>query len=79
MCRSFPKGVCTLCASLTFFRPALPFALRYMILLSCNVCYFQEYNPGGGKDEVLKYLEESKKQVVLAERALRKIMEVLQV
>ncbi len=26
------------------------------------ISQFGEYNPGGGKDEVLKYLEESKKQ-----------------
>jgi len=38
------------------------------------ISQFGEYNPGGGKDEVLKYLEESKKQVVLAKSALEKIM-----
>mmetsp|Transcript_15996 Transcript_15996/g.22791 ORF Transcript_15996/g.22791 Transcript_15996/m.22791 type:complete len:229 (+) Transcript_15996:122-808(+) len=38
------------------------------------ISQFGEYNPGGGKDEVLKYLEESKKQVIIAEKALRTIM-----
>jgi len=38
------------------------------------ISQFAEYNPGGGKDEVLKYLEESKKQVLLAKSALEKIM-----
>jgi hypothetical protein len=38
------------------------------------ISQFGEYNPGGGKDEVLKYLLESKKQVVLARDALQIIM-----
>jgi len=38
------------------------------------ISQFGEYNPGGGKDEVLKYLEESKKQVILAKAALEKII-----
>jgi Ca2+ transporting ATPase len=41
------------------------------------IAQFGEYNPGGGKDEVLKYLNESKKQVVLAQKALKTIMESL--
>lgn len=38
------------------------------------ISQFGEYNPGGGKDEVLKYLLEAKKQVLLARDALRTIM-----
>ena len=41
------------------------------------ISQFGEYNPGGGKDEVLKYLEESKKQVILAEKALKKILDTV--
>lgn len=41
------------------------------------ISQFGEYNPGGGKDEVLKYLLESKKQVVLARDALKTILDVL--
>jgi len=41
------------------------------------ISQFGEYNPGGGKDEVLKYLNESKKQVILAEEALKTIIECL--
>mmetsp|Transcript_17838 Transcript_17838/g.30335 ORF Transcript_17838/g.30335 Transcript_17838/m.30335 type:complete len:226 (+) Transcript_17838:3-680(+) len=41
------------------------------------ISQFGEYNPGGGKDEVLKYLEESRKQVVLAKDALRTILDCL--
>ena len=41
------------------------------------ISQFGEYNPGGGKDEVLKYLEESRKQVVLAEKALSVIMDTV--
>uniref|UniRef100_A0A7S2JYE7 Uncharacterized protein n=1 Tax=Leptocylindrus danicus TaxID=163516 RepID=A0A7S2JYE7_9STRA len=41
------------------------------------ISQFGEYNPGGGKDEVLKYLNEAKKQVELAEGALSKIMDCL--
>lgn len=43
------------------------------------ISQFGEYNPGGGKDEVLKYLEEAKKQVVLAKGALEKIMDALDI
>jgi len=43
------------------------------------ISQFGEYNPGGGKDEVLKYLDESKKQVIIAERTLRTIMDCLDV
>merc|ERR1712072_556867 len=41
------------------------------------ISQFGEYNPGGGKDEVLKYLIESKKAVVVAQSSLKRIMEVL--
>jgi len=43
------------------------------------ISQFAEYNPGGGKDEVLKYLEESKRQVVLAISALEKIMKAVEI
>jgi hypothetical protein len=43
------------------------------------ISQFGEYNPGGGKDEVLKYLEESRKQVILAEKALGRIMDALDI
>lgn len=43
------------------------------------ISQFGEYNPGGGKDEVLKYLEEAKKQVVLAKGSLQKIMTALEI
>uniref|UniRef100_A0A6V2AVP8 Uncharacterized protein n=1 Tax=Ditylum brightwellii TaxID=49249 RepID=A0A6V2AVP8_9STRA len=43
------------------------------------ISQFGEYNPGGGKDEVLKYLEEAKKQVVLAEASLKRIMNCLEI
>eukprot|EP00580_Thalassiosira_gravida_P001655 CAMPEP_0201621514 /NCGR_PEP_ID=MMETSP0492-20130828/46923_1 /ASSEMBLY_ACC=CAM_ASM_000837 /TAXON_ID=420259 /ORGANISM="Thalassiosira gravida, Strain GMp14c1" /LENGTH=234 /DNA_ID=CAMNT_0048091061 /DNA_START=22 /DNA_END=726 /DNA_ORIENTATION=- len=39
------------------------------------ISQFGEYNPGGGKDEVLKYLNEAQIQVVLAEKALRVILD----
>ena len=39
------------------------------------ISQFGEYNPGGGKDEVLKYLNEAEKQVVLAEKALKVILD----
>lgn len=42
------------------------------------ISQFGEYNPGGGKDEVLKYLEESKKQVILAEKALKRILDTIE-
>jgi len=38
------------------------------------ISQFGEYNPGGGKDEVLKYLDEAQKQVVLAKSALGKVI-----
>jgi hypothetical protein len=41
------------------------------------ISQFGEYNPGGGKDEVLKYLIESKKQVVTASKSLKTIMDCL--
>eukprot|EP00590_Aulacoseira_subarctica_P003826 CAMPEP_0172419114 /NCGR_PEP_ID=MMETSP1064-20121228/5556_1 /TAXON_ID=202472 /ORGANISM="Aulacoseira subarctica , Strain CCAP 1002/5" /LENGTH=230 /DNA_ID=CAMNT_0013158409 /DNA_START=39 /DNA_END=731 /DNA_ORIENTATION=- len=41
------------------------------------ISQFGEYNPGGGKDEVLKYLNESKKQVVIAEKALKTILDCI--
>lgn len=41
------------------------------------ISQFGEYNPGGGKDEVLKYLNESKKMVVVAQSSLKKIMDAL--
>jgi hypothetical protein len=43
------------------------------------ISQFGEYNPGGGKDEVLKYLIESKKQVLLAKDALQTIMSSLDI
>jgi len=43
------------------------------------ISQFGEYNPGGGKDEVLKYLLESKKQVLLAKDALKTIMDSLDI
>ena len=43
------------------------------------ISQFGEYNPGGGKDEVLKYLNESKKQVIQAKNALEKIMDALDI
>ncbi|GFH51017.1 hypothetical protein CTEN210_07493 [Chaetoceros tenuissimus] len=42
------------------------------------ISQFGEYNPGGGKDEVLKYLEEAKKQVILARGALGTIIKALE-
>ena len=43
------------------------------------ISQFGEYNPGGGEDEVLKYLNEAKKQVVIAKDALGKIMDSLDI
>jgi len=43
------------------------------------ISQFGEYNPGGGKEEVLKYLNESQKQVIIAQGALKKIMDALEV
>lgn len=41
------------------------------------ISQFGEYNPGGGKDEVLKYLNESEKQVILAEKNLKIILDTI--
>jgi len=41
------------------------------------ISQFGEYNPGGGKEAVLKYLEESQKAVIVAQTSLKKIMETL--
>lgn len=41
------------------------------------ISQFGEYNPGGGKEEVLKYLNESQKQVIIAQKALKTIMDIL--
>jgi len=41
------------------------------------ISQFGEYNPGGGKDEVKKYLDESEKQVILAQKSLKTIMGIL--
>jgi len=43
------------------------------------ISQFGEYNPGGGKDQVLKYLNESKTQVILARDALATIMDSLDI
>jgi len=41
------------------------------------ISQFAEYNPGGGKDEVLKYLNEAQTQAVLAEKALGIILDAV--
>jgi hypothetical protein len=41
------------------------------------ISQFGEYNPGGGKDEVLKFLLEAKIQVELAKTSLKTIMDCL--
>ena len=41
------------------------------------VSQFGEYNPGGGEDNVLKYLLEAKKQVESAQKALGVIVSAL--
>ena len=41
------------------------------------ISQFAEYNPGGGKDEVLKYLNEAEIQVKLAEKALKTILDTV--
>ena len=43
------------------------------------ISQFGEYNPGGGKDEVLKYLNEAEKQVIIAEKSLKTIMDCLDI
>jgi len=42
------------------------------------ISQFGEYNPGGGKDEVLKYLNEAEIQVKLAEKALAKVIDCVE-
>jgi hypothetical protein len=42
------------------------------------ISQFAEYNPGGGKDEVLKYLDEAQKQVITARGALEKILKAIE-
>jgi len=41
------------------------------------ISQFGEYNPSGGKEEVLKYLTESEKQVKLALKSLNTIIGIL--
>eukprot|EP00522_Entomoneis_paludosa_P010585 CAMPEP_0172450068 /NCGR_PEP_ID=MMETSP1065-20121228/8577_1 /TAXON_ID=265537 /ORGANISM="Amphiprora paludosa, Strain CCMP125" /LENGTH=209 /DNA_ID=CAMNT_0013201837 /DNA_START=33 /DNA_END=662 /DNA_ORIENTATION=+ len=41
------------------------------------ISQFGEYNPGGGADQVLKFLNESKKQVLAAEKSLGTIIRCL--
>merc|ERR1711935_671660 len=41
------------------------------------ISQFGEYNPGGGVEEVLKYLTESKKQVEVASKSLKTIMDCI--
>lgn len=41
------------------------------------ISQFGEYNPGGGVEEVLKYLNESKKAVLVAQDALKRIIVTL--
>jgi hypothetical protein len=43
------------------------------------ISQFGEYNPGGGKDAVLKYLEEARTQVIRAEKALKTILDCLDI
>ena len=43
------------------------------------ISQFGEYNPGGGKDEVLKFLLEAQKQVELAKTSLKTIMVCLDI
>jgi hypothetical protein len=43
------------------------------------ISQFGEYNPGGGKDEVLKYLNEGKKQLEIASQSLKTIMTCLNI
>jgi hypothetical protein len=42
------------------------------------ISQFGEYNPGGGKDQVLKYLNESETQVLLAKKSLKTIIDALE-
>ena len=42
------------------------------------ISQFGEYNPGGGKDEVLKYLNEAETQVKLAEKAMAKVIDCVE-
>lgn len=41
------------------------------------ISQFGEYNPGGGKEEVKKYLDESQKQVIIAQKSLKTIIDIL--
>jgi hypothetical protein len=41
------------------------------------ISQFGEYNPGGGQDSVLKYLNESKRAVIQAQGSLKRIMAAL--
>ena len=50
-------------------------AVHLLTHFCCHVSEFGEYNPGGGKDEVLKYLNEAEIQVKLAEKALKTILD----
>lgn len=43
------------------------------------ISQFGEYNPGGGKDEVLKFLLEAQIQVQLAKTSLKTIMDCLEI
>ncbi len=40
---------------------------------------FGEYNPGGGKDQIAKYLELARAEVVLARDSLKKMIELLNI
>lgn len=40
---------------------------------------FGEYNPGGGKDEVVKYLLKSKNEAIKAQTALKQIIDILKI
>jgi hypothetical protein len=59
------------------------FTLTHRILSIPNsnsmafISQFGEYNPGGGKDQVLKYLNESETQVTLAKKSLKTIIDAL--
>jgi Ca2+ transporting ATPase len=41
------------------------------------ISQFGEYNPGGGQDNVIKFLNESKKQLLAAQKALETIIDIL--
>jgi Ca2+ transporting ATPase len=42
------------------------------------ISQFGEYNPGGGKDQVLKYLLEAETNVKLAKTSLKVIIDALE-